>query len=72
MADVKAYIQKEMERFQEELFDFLRIPSVSARSEHASDTQAAARWPSRILSDRARWRLKATKAAAPSEGECPA
>ncbi len=44
MADVKAYIQKEMERFQEELFDFLRIPSISARTEHSRDMQKTAGW----------------------------
>src|SRR5690606_3921621 len=32
------------ERFREELFDFLRIPSVSARSEHKADTRRAAEW----------------------------
>ena len=44
MSDVQGYIDREMSRFQEELFEFLRIPSVSARSEHAADTQDAARW----------------------------
>ena len=48
MADVGKYIDAEMARFQEELFDFLRIPSVSARSEHHGDTRRAAEW----LSDR--------------------
>jgi acetylornithine deacetylase/succinyl-diaminopimelate desuccinylase-like protein len=40
-----------MNRFQDELFDFLRIPSVSARSEHASDIQAAARWVADQMTD---------------------
>lgn len=31
-------------RFLEELFEFLRIPSVSARSEHDPDTRRAAEW----------------------------
>ena len=44
MSDVQGYIDREMSRFQEELFEFLKIPSVSARSEHAADTQDAARW----------------------------
>jgi acetylornithine deacetylase/succinyl-diaminopimelate desuccinylase-like protein len=44
MADVQDYISGELTRFQEELFDFLRIPSVSARSEHAPDIRAAAAW----------------------------
>ena len=41
---VHEYIDANMQRFQEELFDFLRIPSVSARSEHKVDTQKAANW----------------------------
>jgi acetylornithine deacetylase/succinyl-diaminopimelate desuccinylase-like protein len=44
MGDVKNYIDREMTRFQDELFDFLRIPSVSARSEHDGDTRRAAAW----------------------------
>jgi acetylornithine deacetylase/succinyl-diaminopimelate desuccinylase-like protein len=31
-------------RLREELFEFLRIPSVSARREHRADTRAAAAW----------------------------
>lgn len=31
-------------RIREELFEFLRIPSVSARTEHRDDTRTAARW----------------------------
>jgi acetylornithine deacetylase/succinyl-diaminopimelate desuccinylase-like protein len=44
MTDVQGYIDQEMSRFQKELFEFLKIPSVSARSEHASDIQKAAHW----------------------------
>ncbi len=44
MTDVQAYIDEEMDRFQEELFAFLRIPSISARSEHTPDVQEAASW----------------------------
>jgi len=44
MANVERYIQEEMGRFQEELFEFLRIPSISARTEHTSDIQSAAEW----------------------------
>jgi acetylornithine deacetylase/succinyl-diaminopimelate desuccinylase-like protein len=44
MADVKGYIDREMARFEEELIDFLKIPSVSARSEHAPDIHDAAAW----------------------------
>ena len=38
------YIDKNRDRFRNELFDFLRIPSVSARSEHRADTRRAAEW----------------------------
>ena len=51
MADAKGYIEREMGRFQEELFEFLRIPSVSARSEHAPDIHDAAAWVAGRLKD---------------------
>ncbi len=51
MTNVQAYIDGEMRRFQDELFEFLRIPSVSARSEHAQDIRAAAAWVARQMSD---------------------
>jgi acetylornithine deacetylase/succinyl-diaminopimelate desuccinylase-like protein len=44
MTDVQPYIDQNMPRFKEELLEFLRIPSVSARTEHAPDTQRAAEW----------------------------
>ncbi len=44
MADVHDYIDQNLPRFREELFEFLRIPSVSARSEHREDMRAAAEW----------------------------
>ena len=44
MSNPHEYIDANRERFLQELFDFLRIPSVSARSEHAADTRAAADW----------------------------
>ncbi|MSR35247.1 MAG: dipeptidase [Gemmatimonadetes bacterium] len=44
MSDALAFATRENSRFQAELFDFLRIPSVSARSEHDKDTRAAATW----------------------------
>ncbi len=37
-------IRTRLEAFQDELFDFLRIPSVSARSEHRDDTRRAGQW----------------------------
>jgi acetylornithine deacetylase/succinyl-diaminopimelate desuccinylase-like protein len=44
MPDAIAYARTHGDRFREELFDFLRIPSVSARSEHDADTRRAAEW----------------------------
>ncbi len=44
MADVHGYIDEHMGRFKEELDDFLRIPSISAKSEHRDDMRAAAEW----------------------------
>ncbi len=38
------YLATHEQRFRDELFDFLRIPSVSARSEHAPDVARAAEW----------------------------
>ncbi len=43
-AAIHEYIDENKQRFQDELFQFLRIPSVSARSEHKADTQSAADW----------------------------
>jgi acetylornithine deacetylase/succinyl-diaminopimelate desuccinylase-like protein len=39
-----SYLSSHADRFRAELFDFLRIPSVSARSEHAGDVRHAAEW----------------------------
>ena len=44
MSDALTYATRESSRFREELFDFLRIPSVSAKSEHDADTRRAADW----------------------------
>lgn len=38
------YLAAHEQRFRDELFEFLRIPSVSARSEHAADVARAAEW----------------------------
>lgn len=51
MADTRAYLEKNRERFREELFEFLRIPSVSARREHKADTRKAAEWLKHKLDD---------------------
>jgi acetylornithine deacetylase/succinyl-diaminopimelate desuccinylase-like protein len=42
--DLDEYINANKARFMEELFEFLRIPSVSTRSEHNADTARAAEW----------------------------
>jgi acetylornithine deacetylase/succinyl-diaminopimelate desuccinylase-like protein len=39
-----AWFDRTDRRLHDDLFEFLRIPSVSARSEHAGDMRAAARW----------------------------
>lgn len=39
---VKQYIEENRERFLEELFELLRIPSVSAQSVHKGDMVRAA------------------------------
>jgi acetylornithine deacetylase/succinyl-diaminopimelate desuccinylase-like protein len=38
------YIDSNRDRFMDELFEFLRIPSVSASSEHKAETRRAAEW----------------------------
>ena len=42
--DLDAYLGANRDRALQELFDLLRIPSVSARSEHNADTARAAEW----------------------------
>ncbi|MDX1567639.1 MAG: dipeptidase [Longimicrobiales bacterium] len=44
MTDPQSYIEENLDRFREEVFDFLRIPSVSARDEHRQDMEEAATW----------------------------
>jgi len=48
--DLASYFDKNQSRARDELFDLLRIPSVSARSEHNPDTARAAAWISDSLS----------------------
>jgi acetylornithine deacetylase/succinyl-diaminopimelate desuccinylase-like protein len=48
---VREYLDANRERFREELFDFLRIPSVSARSEHKADVRRCAEWLMQKMSD---------------------
>jgi len=42
--DLDAFFTANQTRIRDELFEFLRIPSVSARSEHNGDTRRAAEW----------------------------
>ena len=44
VAELAAYFDAHADEARAELFDFLRIPSVSARSEHDADTRRAAEW----------------------------
>ncbi len=44
MDKVKLYIDQNKDRFISELFDLLRIPSISAESEHKPDMQRCAEW----------------------------
>jgi acetylornithine deacetylase/succinyl-diaminopimelate desuccinylase-like protein len=43
-ADLDTFFGSNRARIEHELFEFLRIPSVSARSEHNADTARAAQW----------------------------
>jgi acetylornithine deacetylase/succinyl-diaminopimelate desuccinylase-like protein len=43
-AAVEQYLRNHRARFKDELFEFLRIPSVSARSEHRQDVRRTAEW----------------------------
>ena len=44
MTDWKAYLTENTSRYLDELFDFLRIPSISSLPEHADDVKRAAEW----------------------------
>jgi acetylornithine deacetylase/succinyl-diaminopimelate desuccinylase-like protein len=56
-ADLYQFFDSNDSRIREELFDFLRIPSVSAKSEHNDDVARAAEWLKKSLEDAG---LKAT------------
>ncbi len=48
--EIKEYIQKNEERFLEELFSLIRIPSISSKSEHKEDMmRCAERWCELLL-----------------------
>jgi len=44
MSDIDETIDRELPRYREELFDFLRIPSISAQPERFDDVRRAADW----------------------------
>ncbi|MBV6521685.1 MAG: Succinyl-diaminopimelate desuccinylase [Gemmatimonadaceae bacterium] len=48
-ADLEFWFVQHADRMQRELFEFLRIPSVSARTEHAADVRRAAEFLQRSL-----------------------
>src|SRR5258706_4507172 len=43
-ADLERFLSDNDPRIHNELFEFLRIPSVSAKSDHNADTRRAAEW----------------------------
>ena len=49
--DLNQFFDANYPRIREELFDFLRIPSVSAKSEHNGDVERAAEWLKKSLLD---------------------
>ena len=50
MKDVKSYIEANKDRFLEELFELIRIPSISAESEHKPDMlRCAEKWKEFLL-----------------------
>ncbi len=49
MEDFTNFIERNKELFLSELIDFLRIPSISSRSEHKSDVERCANWLSEHL-----------------------
>jgi acetylornithine deacetylase/succinyl-diaminopimelate desuccinylase-like protein len=49
--DLNQFFDANDARIQEELFEFLRIPSVSAKSEHNKDTIRAAEWLKKSIED---------------------
>ncbi len=51
MSKVGDYIDANLGRFREELFEFLRIPSVSASSRHREDTAKCAEWLAQRMRD---------------------
>lgn len=44
MAQIESYLNEHSDTFLAELFDLLRVPSVSADPDHAGDMTMAAQW----------------------------
>ncbi|MGD2044844.1 MAG: hypothetical protein PVH96_01370, partial [Gemmatimonadota bacterium] len=44
MSDPISFVDEQLGRFRTELYDFLRIPSVSTDHEHEGSVRAAAEW----------------------------
>ncbi|MDR0559210.1 MAG: dipeptidase [Prevotellaceae bacterium] len=51
MESIKDYIEKNSQRFLDELFGLIRIPSISSQSEHKPDMYKAAEYWKKILAD---------------------
>ena len=51
MQETLDYINKNRERFRDELYSLLRIPSISAKPEHKDDMYACARLWCKLLLD---------------------
>jgi len=51
MSDALSFVDAHLDRFRSEMYDFLRIPSVSAKSERDADTRKAAEWLGDRLAD---------------------
>ena len=47
--EVKAYLEAEAGRFEAELMELLRIPTISASSEHRDDMSRGADWLAMLL-----------------------
>ncbi|MDL2223240.1 dipeptidase [Bacteroidales bacterium OttesenSCG-928-M11] len=49
MNNIKSYIEENKQRFMDELFDLIRIPSISAKSEHKSDMVLCAEYWKKMI-----------------------
>ncbi|MGE0158443.1 MAG: dipeptidase [Gemmatimonadales bacterium] len=51
MSDPLTFVGDNLDRFRAELYELLRIPSISAKSEHDGDTRRTAEWLAQRLAD---------------------